>query len=217
MNFTLINNIIMVCAKRRSGKSILIRYLVNQYKEQYEKIFVICPTEDINKFYQSENFVDKKNIFNDYDDEWVNKLICSMTKINEGLIEGKDNNKAKKVLLILDDCCSDVNMHSLVSLKKLFTRGRHCFISVIITSQFINQISPIGRTNTDFCIIGQMNEHSINIVSDEYRRIYDNKNFIKMYKENTKDFQFLIINNNSVKSNDINEIYKTIKVPKEYI
>jgi len=217
MNFSLINNIIVLCAKRRSGKSILLRYLVKKSEKQFSKIFVICPTEDINKFYQKDEFIPKQNIFKEYNEEWVETLLNSMAKVNEGLTEGVDNDKAKKVLLILDDCGSDSNFHQLQTLKKLFTRGRHCFISVIITAQYPNQISPVGRTNCDYILVGQLNEESIKLISDEYRRLLTQQEFIKMYEEFTTDFQFLLINNNSTKSKDLNEIYKTIKTPEKYI
>lgn len=217
MKFTLINNIIVLCAKRRSGKSLLLRYLVKQQEHYYKKIFVICPTEDINKFYQKDDFIPKTNIFKEYNEEWVESLLSSMAKENEGLTEGKDNDKAKKVLLILDDCCSDANFNSLQSLKKLFTRGRHAFISLIITSQYPNHIPPICRTNTDYILIGQLNEESVRLISDEYRRLLTHAGFCKMYEETTSDFGFLIINNNSTKTKDLDEIYRQIKTPENYI
>jgi hypothetical protein len=217
MKFSLINNIIILCAKRRSGKSLLLRYLVKKSESQYKKIFVICPTEDINKFYQKDGFIPKTNIFKDYNEEWVERLLSTMAKENEGLTEGKDNDKAKKVLLILDDCASDANFHALQSLKKLFTRGRHAFISLILTSQYPNHLPPVCRTNADFICVGQLNEESVKLISDEYRRLLTHQEFNKMYEDTTTDYGFLIINNNSTKSKDINEIYRQIKTPEEFI
>ena len=215
--FSLVNNMIVLVAKRRSGKSILLKYLVNKQKKHFDKIFVFCPTEDINKFYQTDDFIPKNNIFKEYKEEWVETLLNSMGNINKGLVEGVDNDKAKKVLLILDDCCSDVNFHQLNSLKKLFTRGRHCHISVIMTCQYPNQIPPICRTNADYILLGQLNEESVKLISDEYRRLLNPSEFKDLYENNTTDFKFLIINNNSTKSKDLNEIYKTIKVPSKYL
>ena len=217
MDFSLVNNVLVLCAKRRSGKSILLRYLVKKSQHHFNKIFVICPTEDINKFYQKDDFIKKTNIFKEYNEEWVDTLMKTMGKENEGLTEGIDNDKAKKVLLILDDCGSDANFHNLQSLKKLFTRGRHLFISVIITSQYPNQIPPVGRTNADFVLIGQLNESSVQLISDEYRRLLTNQEFGDLYEKSTSDFQFLVINNNSTKTKDLNLIYKTIKTPQEYL
>ena len=50
--FTLVDKCSLLVAKRNSGKSRLLRYLVNCEKEEFHKIFVISPTECVNSFYQ---------------------------------------------------------------------------------------------------------------------------------------------------------------------
>ena len=80
IEISLLNSTISVVAKRNSGKSILIRYLVNSQKHLYQKIFVICPTEKINPFY---NTITKDDcIFDQWNESWIEELIESMTKIN---------------------------------------------------------------------------------------------------------------------------------------
>ena len=64
MDFELINKTICLCAKRNSGKSQLIKYIVSLYEHQFNKIFVVCPSEAINKFYSQ--FIDPQNIFEEY-------------------------------------------------------------------------------------------------------------------------------------------------------
>ena len=44
------------------------------------------------------------------------------------------------------------------------------------------------------------------------------KEFIKLYNNSTKDYNFLMINCNSVKDvDDLNELYGIIKTPPEYL
>ena len=204
MDFTILNKTIALVAKRNSGKSVLLKYLVEQ-EEHYKKIFVICPTK-FNGFY--DNWIEPNCIFEDYDEEWTEKLISKMSKINQG----KTNDTADHILLILDDCCSDTKFHASKSIKKLFSRGRHSFISIIITCQMLHHIPPILRCNSDFLIIGQLNAENLNSLSDEFRIGLDKKDFIKMYKRLTTDYSFLIINNNSLKdSDDLNLLYGAIK------
>ena len=85
----------------------------------FEKIFVICPTEKINPFYNS---ITKENcIFDQWNETWVNQLIDSMTKINSN----KNTMEKKSALIILDDCMSDIDFNQSMALKKIYTRGRH--------------------------------------------------------------------------------------------
>ena len=118
MEITLKNKIIAFCAKRNSGKSQLLRYLLLKSKHLFKKIFVVCPTESVNKFYS--DLIPKENIFDQYSEEWVESLIKKMTQINAG----KSDKESSHILIILDDCCSDTNFHQSKSLKKLATRAR---------------------------------------------------------------------------------------------
>ena len=153
-------------------------------------------------------------IYDEYSEEWVNNLIAKMTKLNSN-----NNPDPKKVLLILDDCSSDHNFHQSKSLKQLFTRGRHLNISIIMTAQYIYQIPPICRNNADFVLVSQMNTQGLELLSTEFLMGNISKQqFRDIYNLNTRDYNFLLINNNSVKSNDdLNLIYGKLKCPNEFI
>ena len=215
-NFTIVNKTLTLVAKRDSGKSFLLKWIVTQYKCEFDKIYVICPTESINKFYQKNNFIDSKCIYDNYDESFVNALINKMTSANNG--KTKDVEGFKKVLLILDDLVADTNFHSSSTLKKLYARGRHVGIAIIITSQYLYAIPPIARANSDYVCVGQMNKQGLDILCDEFITAgLTKEEFINIYKNSTKDYSFLIINNNSTKSDDPNESYGKIKTPYEFV
>jgi hypothetical protein len=213
MNFSLINKTVVLIAKRCSGKSQMIRYLVSQQRGKFKKIFIICPTEKINNFYNE--LVKKEDIRDSWSEEWTEKLIEHMTVANAN----KPDKEASHVLLIIDDCVSDVNFHQSKSFKKLFTRGRHIKISIIITSQYIYSVPPVSRSNADFILTSQMNTQGLELLTSEF--LFGNltkKEFINMYHKNTNNYGFLVINNNCVKENDdINEIYGCLRVPQNFI
>ena len=157
----MINKILLLTAKRCSGKSVLLKQLVEQEKKLFDKIFIFCPTESINRFYK--DIVDEKNLFEEYSESWTEELISSLTKINADTVE-KDR---KKVLLIYDDILSDVDFHTSPAMKRIFTRGRrHIGLSIICTAQYLYQLPPICRNNCDFVLIGQMNNQSKNLFEE---------------------------------------------------
>ena len=213
LEFSLVNKTLCVVAKRNSGKSVLIKYLVTCEKGQFSKIYVICPTEKINRFYNS--IVPDQCIFDSWSEEWANALIKKMTEINAN----KTSSERKNVLIILDDVFSDTNFHQSQALKVLHVRGRHLNISIINTIQYLNLLPPIYRTNCDYLISGQMNRQSVQLLAEEYISGDIEKNdFIKMYNRVTKDYGFLLINNNSIKNNeDLNQIYGIMKTPPEFV
>ena len=60
-----------------------------------------------------------------------------------------------------------------------------------------------------------MNKQSIDLLINEFiSGDISKEEFIKMYNKNTKDYNFLVINNTSVKDDNLNSIYGVIKVEK---
>ena len=211
-NFSLINKTIILIGKRHSGKSRLLKYLVKYERKKFKKIFVVCPTEKINRFYS--DIVSNENIFNDYNEEWTEQLIEKMGNVNAN----KPDKERKNILLILDDCIAFMNMHQSPTIKKLFSMGRHLNISVIITTQHLYSISPLMRSNADWLFVGQMNKQSTDLLSQEFLSgDITKEEFIKMINRGTKDYSFVIINCNSVKDNDLNSLYGIIKVPEQFV
>ena len=213
MDFDIREKIICFCAKRASGKSRLLRYMVNCSKHLFHKIFVICPTETVNHFYK--DLVPKQNIFSQYKEQWVDNLITKMTEINSG----KNDEDAKHILLILDDIASDTNLHMSKTLKRLCTRGRHIKIAVMFTVQYIYMAPPIIRNNCDYIYVGQMNAQSVKLLTQEFLMgNISQGEFVDLYHSNTNDYNFLVINNNSTTdNNDISKIYGRIKCPQNHI
>ena len=175
--------------------------------------FLICPTEKINKFYG--DVFKPENVYETYSDNWVFALMDKMAKINEG----KNDKDSKHVLLVLDDVCSDTDFHHSKSFKQIFTKGRHYKISLIITAQYPYHISPIARVNCDWFLCGQINTQGLEILCTEFiAGDITKQEFIKMYYRATSDYGFLLINNNSTKSNnDLNSIYGVLRCPKQYV
>ena len=209
--FTLLNKVVLICAKRNSGKSVLLKELINAEKHRFSKIFVISPTEQINSHYSSgaDPITTPDCVFNEYSEEWADKLIDKMTAINAH----KPPNEQKHVLLVMDDLIADHNFHSSPSLKRLFIRSRHICIALCCTSQYLNTMPPLQRNNCDFILCGQMNSRSVDLLCDEFLSGgLARHDFVKQYHEQTKNWGFILINNNSVKTHDLNEIYGNMRL-----
>ena len=94
MDFDIVNKTICLCAKRGSGKSRLLRYIVLMNKNKFDKIFIICPTEPLNSFYKG--IVPDENIFDEYSDKWMEAFFKRTSEENSKL-----DDKNKKNVLIL--------------------------------------------------------------------------------------------------------------------
>ena len=197
IKFTCLNKCISLCGMRGSGKSEMLRYLVMTEQHKFYKIFVISPTNITNGFYN--DFIPKENIFSQWSDEWIESLLLALKNINKNKQSQKD--KPQNVLLILDDCCSNTKFHNSKSFEKLYTTGRHYYISVINTSQYITHIPPSARVNSEFILVSQLNNNNIQILADEDTLgNCSRKEFINIYKQSIPNHGFLLINNSSTKT-----------------
>ena len=213
IEFEIVNKTICLTARRCSGKSQLLRYIILKNKKKFNAMFLICPTEKINKFY--DDIFKKENVFETYSDNWVEQLMNKMAKANEG----KTDKEAKHILLVLDDVCSDTDFHHSKTFKQIFTKGRHFKITLIITAQYPYHVPPIARVNCDWFLLGQINTQGLDIICTEFiAGDISKQEFIKLYYNATSNYGFLLINNNSTKSNDdLTSIYGVIRTPQEFI
>jgi len=213
IEFEIVNKTICLCARRNSGKSQLLRYIILKNKKKFSAMFLICPTEKITKFYG--DVFKKENVFETYSDNWVEQLMNKMAKANEGKLD----KEAKHILLVLDDVCSDSDFHHSKTFKQIFTKGRHYKITLIITAQYPYHIPPIARVNCDWFLCGQINTQGLDILCAEFiAGDISKQEFIKLYYNATSNYGFLLINNNSTKSNDdLTSIYGIIRTPEEFI
>lgn len=205
-----IDSCVTLVAKRKSGKSYLLRHIVKHYAHNYSKIFVCCPTEELRPFYSS--FVPSNCIFPTYTEEWGNELLLRLHVANKGT----DEKDMKRVLLILDDLVSDIDLHHSSSIETIYSRGRHLGITMCLTTQYLKNVSPLIRSNSDFILVGQQNKASVELLCSDFLSGDINKqDFMKLYNKNTFDFNFLMINCSSTKTGALDEIYAVIKAPTE--
>ena len=206
MRIDLVNKKTLILGKSGAGKSVLIKYLLSQQANEFEKIFLICPTERIRPNYKE--YIDKSNVFDSWDEEWATKLFITLGKMKR-----VQEDKMKPVLLILDDLGNDEQFHQSNVFKLMCVRGRHFNLSIIVALQYMNQVYPTARSQFNTILVGQQNNQGLGLLTKEFLfGTITKKDFITMYHENTRDQRFLCINCDSVNNNsDINEIYGSIK------
>jgi len=210
-DFEIRNKTIIFVSKRESGKTFLMCDMVKTYHDDFDEIFLISPTEKMNK--QFSEVVKPKNIFEEYSEKWVEALINKMTEATISCFDKPEDEK-KHVLLILDDIAGDINLHSSKTFKQLFIRCRHCKITVFVSLQYLNLCPPVVRNNADYVFCGQLNRNSQKTLLDEYHSgNISNDDFLKMFRKATINYSFFVINCNSTKEeDDINQLYGSYKV-----
>ena len=128
----------------------------------------------------------------------------------------KSPKEMKYVCLILDDIFADVNLHHSPVMRSMFMRSRHYGLAIISAVQFCTNLPPICRSNSDWIICGQQPKHSQELLFQGFSCI-PKDDFFTLMNKGTRDYGFVVINNNSVKDNSIDHCFGIIRVPEEFV
>lgn len=120
-----------------TGKSTLIETLITHeklYFKKFHKIIFITPSK-----YELLDLIEDENWWPRLNTTWLSK------KLNDENEIGIANNQVRQMLIVLDDCVSEINKSQTDDfLVKLFYNRRHLlsniYVSIIVVSQKYNMI-----------------------------------------------------------------------------
>ena len=191
---------ILLNAPSGTGKTVALTNLVlDIYKGCFEKIYIFSPTIFIDDNWTVvKKYIDKemdiKHTDEDpiYFDTFEEKDLKNVIDTQEGIIKymkEKDYKHLYNICIIIDDWADNEKVvRKNKELIKLFTKGRHWYISTFITSQSYTQISPVVRKNaTQLFIFRLRNQKDLDAILEELSGLYDKKTLDKIYRVATND------------------------------
>lgn len=187
---------ILVVAKRRSGKSVLVRDLLRRLRSRYYAAMVMSGTEISNHFYS--DFVPKTFIYYHLDEAALERLIQNQRRmINKG--------QPKNVVVVLDDLGFDKKSFNRPVLRNLMMNGRHWRITLIMCLQYMLDISPSVRSQVDVFITLKENFFREKLYKTFFNFLPNLGTFNQIMDHCTENYGALILNNSS-NSNDLQDI-----------
>ena len=143
-----LNFSMMLIAKRRSGKTELIKYFYEKYwHDKYDLVLVY--TTDANAEYYKQWIKGKRQFITNNDLDKIKTAI----KFNSNL--RKKNRMPVNTLVIFDDTVSRKQKFD-EDILNLYTKGRHYNLSIVYSSQTPTLVDNIWKENSDFIFIFKM-------------------------------------------------------------
>jgi len=156
----------LICGSSGSGKTQLLKTIINSCKKNYQYFVILCPSLEFSGDYdefRNANDDQKFIFFNEYRADVIKEVM----QTQEDLIVRYGKNRCPKVIMILDDCMENIKQHSLV--EKLYFKGRHINISTISLVQKLRGVSTILRVNTRYAVFFRAgNSSEIDAFLDSY-------------------------------------------------
>lgn len=196
-----INPRIAIIAKSGSGKSFVIRDIMNHfYKTNLPCGIVVAPTDRVNKFYN--DFVPECFIYH----KWKNFILPRFFERQRRKMKENEQRIAKgkkpidvRAFLIMDDCMSS-KKEWLKSdyILSIFNEGRHFQLCPFILSmQYCLGIEPELRNNFDFIFLLGEDIHESRVkIYKHYAGIFPSfSEFSQVFSQVTNNYGCMVIDN----------------------
>jgi hypothetical protein len=134
------HRIIFLVGKRHTGKSFLMKDLLSQMPKP-DFVMAMTPTDDSMETFRT--FMPETCIFSGFSQEKLERLLSLQREL---LRRGKQ----RSVLLLMDDCMYQKGVLKSQAMRDVFFNGRHLGISLVVTAQYLMDISPELRSNIDY-------------------------------------------------------------------
>ena len=196
---------ILVIGGSGSGKANTLLNLINEQK-------------DIDKIYLYAKYLSKPKyeyLIKNRENAGIkhlndSKAFVEYSNTMNGVYENIDNynpNRKRKVLIVFDDMIADIMINKRFQsiIEELFIRCRKSNISLVFITQPYFSVPKVVRLNsTHYLIMKINNKRELQNIEISHSADIDYKDFIKMYRECTKEpYNFLAIDTKLPSSNTL--------------
>lgn len=201
---------LIMIAKRGSGKSWVVRAVLQHFSKTVPVGIVIAPTDRMNGFYSA--FVPDIYIYYEFKADTIERILERQKDI---IRRAKEKAKFGKIIntkafIVMDDCLSSKGEWAKnPAISELLFNGRHYHIMYILTMQFPLGIKPELRCNFDYVFLladdGVSNQKRI---FDHYAGMFPNfEAFRQVFVQLTADFGCMVIVNRGVRNNFLEKVF----------
>jgi len=190
--------------RRRSGKSVLVEYLLKQMveKKMLDLVFLFSPTD------AGFEMIDKESRFKEIDElHTIIENFGLLNNYNKSIKKKRDKIRIR-CMIILDDFAVKLKSKSFNILETLAVNGRHLSYKPLalhfcILSQSLTKIPRVVRLNTDHIFLNSIGSSmELNMILDENFYILDGSRAgkndgRKLYNDLIvqEDYQFIVVEN----------------------
>ncbi len=210
----------LILGKRRSGKSVLVEYLINQMKDK-NMIDICFLFSETNAGFDN---IEKESRFTKIDK--LKNIVDNFKKYNEyNKVASKEEQIKIKAAIIIDDFAVKLKSKSFNILESLAVNGRHCAygpslsLHFFILCQSLTKIPRVVRLNSDMIFLNAIASlKELELILDENFYIIRSdvegrREGRQLYQDlvTSEPFQFIVIENYRQNVTSYNDYIKTYK------
>jgi hypothetical protein len=201
---------IVMIAKRGSGKSWVVRAILQHFSKKVPVGIIISPTDRMSSFYA--DFIPDSYIYYEFKPDTIERMLDRQKDIikrqKERRKEGKETNT--RAFIVMDDCLSSKGEWAKdPAVSELLFNGRHYHIMYILTMQFPLGIKPELRCNFDYVfLLADDTVSNQKRIFEHYAGMFPNfEAFRQVFVQLTADFGSMVIVNRGVRNNFLEKVF----------
>lgn len=193
--------------KRGTGKSTLVTDIL-WHKRHLPAGIAMSGTEEGNGHFRQ--FIPDLFVYSKYDREAIEKLVARQ----KALVSRLGKEKTPAVFLLMDDCMYERSFMRDECIRELFMNGRHFKIFFMMTTQYVMDMTPMIRSNTDYVFVLRDNvkQNRENLYKAFFGMFPSMAVFNAVMDACTENYECLVLDNTS-KSNKIQDCVFWYKAP----
>ena len=190
--------------KRGTGKSTLVTDIL-WHKKHIPAGIVMSATEEGNHHFRQ--FVPDLFIHGDYNRDSIEKVLERQKRIVAA-------GRGTPAFMLLDDCMYDKSFMRDTCIRQCFMNGRHWKIFFMMTTQYVMDMTPMIRANTDYVFVLRDNvrQNRENLYKCFFGVFPTFDMFSQVMDACTENYECLVLDNTS-KSNKITDCVFWYKAP----
>jgi hypothetical protein len=135
----------LIVGRKGSGKTTLMKWILYNIREEVNFAVAMTPTVDTLRDFQS--FLPKHAVHREYKESVIKNLMDFITDVQ---IKNPDKDQFGVVGILTDDCLFDKKVLKSETMREVHMNGRHPRIMIMNLVQYVMDVPPDIRNNTDY-------------------------------------------------------------------
>lgn len=189
------NRICVMIGKKGTGKSTLVEEIM-WFQQNIPVGCIMSATEEANEAYSE--MAPPLFIYKEFDADALLRLINRQKKMKSMFKQNGDKLPFDhRAFLLMDDCMYDKKNFRSPLVRELFMNGRHWDLFVLITIQYLMDITPDVRANTDyvFALKENIRKNREKMYKEFFGVFPSFALFDELFLEVTQDYRCLVLDN----------------------
>lgn len=198
---------LFVIGKSGSGKSTFVKWMFYLLRKTIPAAVAISESEIVNEFFSE--FIPPAFIFNKFDSNILHRIVDRQKTIITKKCTKPD------ILIVADDCFSDIKKMQEPPTPWIFKVGRHYRINYVVVMQYCNDLKPDTRNQVDgVFLFNEQNENTRKALHSCFASSIPYPVFSKLMTICTDNFGIMFINlSSSVSKTDWKEFISKTRAP----